>query len=300
MQGVFIVAIPAFAMCMALEWAWCARRALMPGYEARDTAASLAMGAGSVVLGLGADALLAMSAQGLLALAPWQVPSTWWGWALAILAVDLAFYWCHRAHHEVRMLWAAHVNHHSSKHFNLSTALRQSWTEPYTSIPFLAPLALLGFSPAQISGAFAINLLYQFLTHTEAIGRLGPLERVLNTPSHHRVHHGSNVRYLDRNYAGILIVWDRLFGTFEAEGERVRYGLVHDIDTFNPLRIASHEWAALLRDVWQRPRHALELAARPPGWRPGDDSQTARRLREALDERAGDETARAGSSGQER
>lgn len=132
------------------------------------------------------------------------------------------------------------------------------------------PLALLGFPPAMILAAQALNLIYQFWIHTEAIERMGPLEWVFNTPSHHRVHHGSDPEYIDRNYAGILIIWDRMFGTFEPERHRPRYGLTKNIRTYNPLRIAFHEWAALFRDIRAsgRLRDALGYLLRPPGWRP--------------------------------
>jgi sterol desaturase/sphingolipid hydroxylase (fatty acid hydroxylase superfamily) len=152
-----------------------------------------------------------------------------------------------------------------------------------TALPFYAPLPLLGFDPLLIVTVHSINLLYQFWIHTELVDRLGPLEWVLNTPSHHRVHHGANPRYLDRNYGGILIVWDRLFGTFEPEGETVRFGLTKNIATFHPLRIAFHEWVAIARDV-AGARTIAELAGfllAPPGWRPGGAGGTARELRRA-------------------
>jgi sterol desaturase/sphingolipid hydroxylase (fatty acid hydroxylase superfamily) len=170
----------------------------------------------------------------------------------------------------VRVFWASHVVHHSSQHYNLSTALRQTWT-PMTSLPFWAALALLGFQPWMILTQQAISLIYQFWIHTERIGRLpGPIEFVFNTPSHHRVHHGSNELYLDRNYGGILIVWDRLFGTFQGETERPRYGLTQNLRTFRPTKVAFHEFAAIARDVrgagsW---RHRLGYVFRSPGWSP--------------------------------
>ncbi len=143
----------------------------------------------------------------------------WWTYVVLFLADDFAYYWFHRIHHEVRVFWASHVVHHSSQHYNLSTALRQTWT-PMTALPFWAGLALLGFQPWMILTQQAISLIYQFWIHTERIGRLpAPIEYVFNTPSHHRVHHGSNEIYLDRNYGGILIIWDRLFGTFQG-GDR--------------------------------------------------------------------------------
>ena len=161
------------------------------------------------------------------------------------------------------MFWASHVVHHSSQHYNLSTALRQTWV-PMTYLPFWLPLPLLGFEPWMVLLAQSWSLIYQFGLHTERIGRLPrPLEAVLNTPSHHRVHHGANEQYLDRNYGGILVIWDRLFGSFEPEGERVRYGLTKNIETFNPVRVAFHEYARARARPARRPvvARALEPAA---------------------------------------
>jgi sterol desaturase/sphingolipid hydroxylase (fatty acid hydroxylase superfamily) len=188
--------------------------------------------------------------------------------ALAIVGWDFIYYWNHRLMHESRYMWAVHVVHHSSERYNLSTALRQPVADALgTSVPYGA-LCLVGISPELVATARGVNLLYQFWIHTETIGRLGPFEEVLNTPSHHRVHHGSNSQYLDRNHGSILIVWDRLFGTFEREDQRVVYGLTKNIDTFNPTRIATHEYAGMLRDVarstgWgERISHVV----RGPGW----------------------------------
>jgi sterol desaturase/sphingolipid hydroxylase (fatty acid hydroxylase superfamily) len=188
--------------------------------------------------------------------------------ALAVVAWDFVYYWNHRFMHESRYMWAVHVVHHSSEHYNLSTALRQPVADALgTALPYGA-LCLFGIRPESVATGRGVNLLYQFWIHTETIARLGPPEAVLNTPSHHRVHHGSNRQYLDRNHGSILIVWDRLFGTFEPEDERVAYGLTKNIDTFNAGRIATHEYADILRDVaastsW---RERLSYIVRGPGW----------------------------------
>jgi sterol desaturase/sphingolipid hydroxylase (fatty acid hydroxylase superfamily) len=187
----------------------------------------------------------------------------------ALLAWDFIYYWNHRIQHESRWLWAIHVVHHSSEHYNLSTALRQPVAANFGMFVPYGLMAWFGFRPALIETARGINLIYQFWIHTETIDRMGLAEEVLNTPSHHRVHHGVNPQYLDRNHGGILIIWDRMFGTFERERERVVYGLTKNIDTFNPLRIATHEYVDILRDVarsrnW---RDRLGHVFAHPGWR---------------------------------
>jgi len=189
-------------------------------------------------------------------------------WAAAIAGWDLIYYWNHRFMHEVRALWAIHVVHHSSERYNLSTALRQPVADVLgVWVPY-GLLARAGIRPHLVSQARAINLLYQYWIHTEAIRSLGKAEEVLNTPSHHRVHHGSQRQYIDRNHGSILILWDRLFGTFQREDERVVYGLTTNIDTFNPLTVATHEYRDIVRDVagsttW---RDRLSFVLRGPGW----------------------------------
>jgi len=197
-----------------------------------------------------------------------------------IVAWDFIYYWNHRFMHESRWLWAIHVVHHSSERYNLSTALRQPVAEHLGSFLPYGVLALLGVRPSVIETARGVNLLYQYWIHTEAIGRLGPAEEVLNTASHHRVHHGSNRQYLDRNHGSILIVWDRLFGTFAREEEPVVYGLTHNIDTFNPVRIATGEHVEMLRDVARADnwRDRLSPVFRGPGW-----SYARRAEREGVD-----------------
>ncbi|HXH57483.1 sterol desaturase family protein [Iamia sp.] len=186
----------------------------------------------------------------------------------AILAWDFIYYWNHRFMHESRWLWAVHVVHHSSERYNLSTALRQPVADAFAMFLPYGALSLVGFRPDVIETARGVNLLYQFWVHTDAIGKLGPVEEILNTASHHRVHHGSNSQYLDRNHGSILILWDRLFGTFAREEEPVRYGLTKNVDSYNPLRIATHEQADILRDVAGADTWAdrLGFVFRGPGW----------------------------------
>lgn len=274
-NDIIVWAIPWFFATMILEAALYRREGATDnrhGYAGKDSACSLAMGIGNVILG----AVFKFWSLGVVVWAYqyrlFDVPHVWWAWLLLILFEDHCYYWFHRAHHEVRLFWAAHVNHHSSRHYNLSTALRQSWTTPLTGPLFWTPLAFIGFSPMMIAIAQVVSLLYQYWIHTELIGRLGVLEWVLNTPSHHRVHHGRNPQYLDTNYGGILIVWDRLYGTFEAEEEAVDFGLTTNLDSYNPLWVAFHEWVAMGRDVVRAPwrdklamvfRSPASLAARP-------------------------------------
>lgn len=274
-----IYAIPAFFVLMAVEAVMLAGTTHV-GYERRDTVASLTMGTVNVIISLFTKAvhfaLLALVGRWAL----FDIEPSWSSWLVLLVLGDLAYYWFHRLSHDVRFLWAAHVNHHSSEHYNLSTALRQSWTTPFTLMLFYWPLALLGFPPAMIIAGIAINTLYQFWIHTELIDRVGRAEAVLNTASHHRVHHGTNVQYLDRNHGGIFIVWDKLFGTFTPEAEPVRYGLTRNIHTFNPVRIAFHEWEAMCRDVRRATtwRDRLGYLFAPPGWSPDGSTLTSRQL----------------------
>ncbi len=220
------------------------------GYERRDTAASLGVLAGRVVTGVATLSLLARFDRFVFRHRVANVgrhPRS--SFALAMVLWDFLYYWDHRLQHERRLLWANHVSHHSSQHYNLSTALRQPWTGLMMTWVF-APLPLLGIPPKMAMRAGQLNLLYQYWIHTEVIDRLPKAaEQVLNTPSHHRVHHGANRQYLDRNYGGILIIWDKLFGTFEPELRRVRYGLTKNIDTFNPIAISLREFVDIGRDV---------------------------------------------------
>jgi sterol desaturase/sphingolipid hydroxylase (fatty acid hydroxylase superfamily) len=270
-MAVLLISIPVYLVGIGFEAAWLwghpSEREL--GYERRDTTANIAMGAGSLVTG----ALFAV-ASAALAVALYHSRlfdlGGVWAWVVAMVGWDFLYYWTHRWEHEIRFFWAGHVNHHSSQRYNLSTALRQPWT-PFLTIVTFPLLALLGVEPLIIFASGGLNLLYQFWIHTEAIDRLPRwFEAVMNTPSHHRVHHGSNRQYLDRNHGGILILWDRMFGTFEREGERVRYGLTKDIDSYNLGVIAFHEYRDIARDIAGADRWADRFGylCRGPGWAP--------------------------------
>jgi len=290
-------AIPFFAALITVEIAiW--RLARRGRYETRDTAASLVMGVGNLVVGILVGGLLLGAHFVVYEHRLFDLERVWWVFVLCGLGQDFFYYWFHRLAHERRWMWASHVVHHSSRHYNLSTALRQSWTSVVSlSFIFTLPLAWIGFEPLMIFFFAGLSLVYQFWIHTEVIQRLGPLEWILNTPSHHRVHHAFNPRYLDANYAGILIVWDRLFGSFVREDlrEPPRYGLVKNIATFNPLKIAVHEWVSIARDVAgsRSLREIVGYTWGRPGWSPDGSRRTSAMLKEQWQQRE----AAAGSEG---
>jgi sterol desaturase/sphingolipid hydroxylase (fatty acid hydroxylase superfamily) len=276
-------AIPAFIALILAEMIWAWRRN-PAGYEPRDTLTSLLFGLGSTIVGLLAAGTIAAIAAALYDLRLASIPFTWWAWALCFVADDVLYYVFHRSAHRVRWFWASHVNHHSSQHYNLSTALRQTWTGFFAiSFIFRLPLLLIGFHPVMVLFCGGLNLIYQFWIHTETIGKMPRwFEAVMNTPSHHRVHHATNPRYLDANYAGVLIIWDRIFGSFVPEDDRdeIRYGLVKQVGTFNLLYSVFHEWIGIVRDVWSAPwPHKLGYLVRPPGWSHDGSRETSRDIK---------------------
>jgi len=286
-------AIPIFVVTLIAEMLLFRRKGAgdgsLRGYEWKDTLASLAMGVGSLIVKLPlAGAIFGLSVF-LYDYRAFDLDrSAVWFWPALILCEDFCYYWFHRMHHTVRILWAGHINHHSSTHYNLSTALRQPWTTLITGVIFWLPLPLLGFEAQDILTAQAISLLYQYGLHTELVGKLGPIEWIFNTPSHHRVHHGRNAIYLDRNHGGILIIWDRMFGTFEVESIPVDYGLTTNIATYNPFRIAFHEWAASGRDVAnaKSARSALAYLFGPPGWSTDGSRKTSDQQRAEVEQKS--------------
>jgi sterol desaturase/sphingolipid hydroxylase (fatty acid hydroxylase superfamily) len=267
-----LYALPFFLLTLAIEPGVLRRLQrrgkTVAGYEKRDALASLGMGLGSLVF-------VSVINLGIYAEAGWlarfrilDLGEGVIGWAVALVGWDLAYYWNHRVEHESRLLWACHVNHHSSQYYNLSTALRQPWT-PFAGLVFYPGLALLGVAPWMIMVSGGLNLVYQYWIHTEAVDRMPAwFEAVFNTPSHHRVHHGSNPEYLDKNYAGVLILWDRWFGSFEPERAPVVYGLTKNLTTYNLLSIAFHEYAAIARDVRaaRGVRDRLGILVHGPDW----------------------------------
>ena len=190
----------------------------------------------------------------------------WLMWVLAFVLIDLVFYIYHRLSHRVRFLWAIHMSHHSSEEMNFAVSLRQAWFAPLSKLPFFAVLPLLGMDPTIAVIAGVISTLWGVVGHTQIVDKLGPLEIVFNTPSHHRVHHGANKEYIDKNYGNLFIIWDKMFGTFEPENEPVKYGLVNNVNTFNPVKITFMGWSAILRDIKKAKtiKEALKLTFGPP------------------------------------
>lgn len=274
METIYIaIAIPFFFLLIAVE-AWHGRRRRQALYTFPDAITDLSCGisqqvtqifmAGALLFGY----LMLYEHARLLTLPA----DAWWTWVVAILGVDFMYYWFHRASHRVNFIWATHVVHHQSEEYNLAVALRQSIFQGLMSAPFYLPLALVGVPPAVFLAAATLDTLYQFWIHTRAVGKLGPLEWVFNTPSHHRVHHGINPSYIDKNYAGIFIVWDRLFGTFQEEREEPAYGTVKPLQSWNPLWANLEQWvhiAGMARRT-RRLRDKLRVWVMPPEWQPAD------------------------------
>lgn len=280
-------AVPFFILAILGEFAWIAFKGRGGRYETRDAVTSLIMGAGSVASGIVMGFIAWGFFMWLWALTPLDLGTSLLAIIVCFVLDDLRYYWVHRFGHRVRWVWASHVNHHSSQHYNLTTALRQTWTGTFSMIMIVrAPLVLIGFHPALVLFVGGINLIYQFWIHTEAIGKMPRwFEAVMNTPSHHRVHHGRNARYLDCNYAGVFIIWDKMFGSFvpEQDSEAVDYGLVHNLGSFNPLRVAFHEWVGIWKDASQSGltlRQRLAYMVAPPGYSHDGSRDTSQTLKD--------------------
>ena len=278
-----VFAIPVFIALIIIEVVINAKKNLNL-YKFKDSTANITMGLGSVVIGLLTKTFAFFVFLWIYQFRLFEIPNTWWMWGLLLLADDVTFYWYHRLAHQIRFFWAAHVQHHSSEHMNFSVALRQSWGEPFIKFLFWIWLPFIGFNPVSILIMQAISLVYQFFPHTKLVGKLGPIEWIFNTPSHHRVHHATQVQYLDKNHAGILIIWDRIFGTFQKEIESPTYGLTININSFSPLKIASHEYISL----WQDMRRSKKLSDKikylinPPGWSHDGENKTSKELQRQL------------------
>ena len=272
-MSLIVLAIPVFFLLIGVEllWTWREEKRF---YRLNDSVSDLSCGILEQVAGVFLKT--ALFAGYLFVFERYRIFAVPAGSALAWVAcwlgVDFCYYWFHRWSHEVNAGWAAHIVHHQSEEYNLTVALRQSVLQGALSWVFYLPLALLAFPPAMFLTVSALNTLYQFWIHTRTVGKLGPLEWVFNTPSHHRVHHGRNPKYLDRNHAGSLIVWDRMFGTFQNEEEEPVYGITTPLANWNPVWANLHYWAELLRTArsTSRPLDRLRVFWKPPGWRPRD------------------------------
>ncbi len=302
------LAVPGFVLAMVAEVAWGMRKGRVR-YEMRDTITSLTMGTGNLFLGLTLGAVVGTLLAVVTKWAPFSFADQSYGWSpwvfvLCFVLDDIRYYWYHRYMHEIRWFWGAHVTHHSSQHYNLSTALRQTWAGELTlGFLFHLPLLAMGFHPAMLAFVGGVNLVYQFWIHTELVDRMPPwFEAVFNTPSHHRVHHATNPRYLDANYAGVFILWDRMFGTFVPENaaDPPIYGLTTQVYTFNPLRIAFHELLAMAHDASQPGlslQQRLGYVLGPPGWSHDGSRQTAQEMKAAFVERHPEQAGQPGLPG---
>ena len=272
-------AVPGFVLLILIEMV-VVRLSKHGRYDVKDSATSLSMGFGNQIAGILFGGFVIYSYFWAYQYHLFDLGWTWPVLVACFFLEDMAYYWFHRIAHERRFFWASHIVHHSSQHYNLTTALRQTWTGALgLNFIFWLPLIYIGFPPGMVLMFSAFSLVYQFWIHTETIGRMGPFEWVMNTPSHHRVHHAINARYLDANYAGVLIIWDRLFGTFVPEDDRElpRYGIVSQLGTFNPFRVAFHEWAGIWRDVTRAKsvREVFGYTFGPPGWSPDGSRKTS-------------------------
>lgn len=264
------LSIPVFFLLIAIELGYAVYKKLNY-YRLNDSLSNLSQGIGSQLVGI---FLKAITFFGYLYIYEhWKFytfPNTIWTWLLLFFGVDFFYYWFHRKSHQINALWAAHIVHHQSEEYNLTVALRQSWFQSAFSWVFYLPLAFAGFDPIMFLTVSAFNTLYQFWIHTRTIGRMGPLEWFLNTPSHHRVHHGSNPKYIDKNHAGTLIIWDRMFGTFQEEEEDVVYGITKPLASWNPVWANIHYWIDLYSSAKNAPNLSdkIKVFINAPGWFP--------------------------------
>lgn len=281
-------AIPFFVVTVILEVILTVK-VKMEEYNFTDALTSITMGLGNVALGL-VSKFLVLGAFYFVYnnFHLFDIQFVWWAWIALLFADDFCYYWFHRISHESRFFWASHVVHHSSKKYNLSTALRQTWSGGFYSFIFWLPLVLIGFHPIMIMVQMSVSLIYQYWIHTELIDKMPKwFEYIFNTPSHHRVHHATNPQYLDRNHAGIFIIWDKLFGTFEPEIEEPVYGLVKNIETYNPLKVAFLEWYGMFKDFFTAKTtlgNRFKYLIKPPGWKHDGTSVLSSDLRREWEE----------------
>ncbi|MCE3283210.1 MAG: fatty acid hydroxylase [Chitinophagaceae bacterium] len=281
--NILVSAVPAFILLIVVEVIY-AVRSQRELYEVKDASTSISLGLGNLFIGIATKSFILIFFIFIYEHRLFTIPHTaWWAWGLIFFADDFSYYWFHRVSHHVRWFWASHIVHHSSEKYNLAAALRQTWTGNLAgSFVFWSWMPLVGFHPAMIMLMQSVSLLYQFWIHTEAINKCPRwFEYVFNTPSHHRVHHGSDIEYLDRNHAGILIIWDRMFGSFQPEMHTPKYGLTKNVNTFNPVKVAFFEWVNIARDLKRSDSFftAFKYLINPPGWSHDGSSKTTKELR---------------------
>ena len=266
------LSIPIFFLLIGIELAYDFYKKLKY-YRFNDSISNLSQGIGSQLTGLLMKTALFFGYKYIFE--NWRIfefPNNIWVWIILFIAVDFCYYWFHRMSHQINALWAAHIVHHQSEEYNLTVALRQSWFQSWFSWVFYLPLAFLGFEPLMFLTLSSFNTLYQFWIHTRGIKNMGFLEHILNTPSHHRVHHGSNPKYIDKNHAGTLIIWDKLFGTFQKEEEEVYYGITSPLASWNPVWANFHYWVELLNTAKKADNFAdkIKVFIKSPGWFPAN------------------------------
>ena len=281
-------AIPFFVATVILEIILTIK-VKMSEYEYKDAGTSILMGLGNVFIGLFTKALVLAIFYFFYQFRVFTIPFAAWSWIVLLFAEDFCYYWFHRVSHESRFFWASHVVHHSSKEYNLSTALRQTWSGSFFSFIFWIPLLILGFHPIMVLVQMSVSLIYQYWIHTKLINKMPKwFEAIFNTPSHHRVHHATNAQYLDRNHAGIFIIWDKLFKTYEPEVEEPVYGLVANINTYNPIKVAFLEWYHMFKDAFTTKtslKNRLNYFIKPPGWKHDGSSILSSDLRKSWEEK---------------
>jgi sterol desaturase/sphingolipid hydroxylase (fatty acid hydroxylase superfamily) len=250
-NSIYVVALPIILLMIFVE-VLVASAKNISAYKTNDSLGTLGLLTGNILMAVSIKGstlafhlfLYEFRVFDLVSLIP-----IWILWLMTFVLIDFIFYFYHRISHRSRFLWAIHMSHHSSEEMNFAVAYRQAWLGPISKIPFFMILPLIGLDPTMIAVAGVLSTLWGIVGHTQIINKLGPFEWIFNTPSHHRVHHGSNAQYIDRNYGNLLIIWDRFFGTFEPENEPVKYGLVKNVNTFNPIKITFLGWQEIYQDI---------------------------------------------------
>lgn len=248
LPNVILYAVPVMLSLVVLEWVISLRQS-RESYNTKDTWAAIAIGIGNLISSAMVKVGIFFLVVVFYNISPFRIPPTWWSYILCIIALDFARYWAHRIAHEQRFWWATHVTHHNSRKYNFTVSFRLSWTQ-HIKIVFFLPVVMMGFDPLVFFICHQIEVLYQFWIHTEYIKKLpAPIEFIFTTPSHHRVHHATNEKYIDKNYGSTFIIWDRMFGTFQPEEEQAIYGITKNVNTYNPITLVFHEWVDIFKDL---------------------------------------------------